>query len=102
MENAFHFDQMIPQLLFITGGGDSQAILNWLLQSSHGTNFMEIFLSGIHVDQPIVDVVVEIFLKTKDWEGIHMGQCTGMVQGLIEHACLHVQKVSVLCDSHGI
>jgi hypothetical protein len=88
---------MIPQLLFVTGGGDSQAIVTRIQKSKHDAHFTEIFLSGIHVDQPILEALFDI-LEHGKWEGIHMGQCTGMVHNLIEHSCSRVQKLSLLCD----
>lgn len=88
---------MIPQLLFVTGGGNSEAIVTRLQKSKRNTHFTEIFLSGVHITEEVLEALLDV-LSIKEWEGIHMGQCTGFMQQLISKSCAHVQKLSLLCD----
>ena len=97
MSTSFRFDKMIPQLLFVTGGGSSEAIVDRIRKSKYDANFSEIFLSGVHIDASILKELSEV-LQEGEWEGIHMGQCSGLVHSLIEYACPHVHKLSLLCD----
>ena len=67
---------MIPQFLFLTGGGGSDGTVTRILKSRHDKQFTEIFLSGVHVDRPIVQAILDILKNGKRWEGLHMSQCT--------------------------
>lgn len=91
---------MIPQFLFLTGGGGSDGTVTRILKSRHDKQFTEIFLSGVHVDRPIVQAILDILKNGKRWEGLHMSQCTGMVHDLIQHSSPFVSKLSILCDFH--
>jgi hypothetical protein len=100
MQTSFRFDTMIPQLLFITGVGDSLAIASRMQASSQDENLTELFLSGVHVDATIVSTVAYL-LEQDRWEGLHLGQeCTGMVAEILEIACREVAKISILNDSN--
>lgn len=97
---------MIPQLLFITGGLNSRAIVVQLDKattqasnpSSNDEEFRELFLSSIHIDIPVVNAIRRL-LAVKQLDGIHFGRCTGLVHYVLEDACANgVQKFSLLCD----
>lgn len=94
---------MIPQLLFITGGLNSRAIVAQLDNATDASirkneEFRELFLSSIHIDIPVVNAIRRL-LKVKKLDGIHFGRCTGLVNFVLEEACANgVQKFSLLCD----
>lgn len=97
----------IPQLLFITGTGESSAIVERILRATNNNKtspssvYSEIFISGVHVDDPILQAL-DGALNNGNWNGIHIAHCSGLIQNLIEVACQCVQKLSLLNDFHRI
>jgi hypothetical protein len=92
---------MFRQLLFLTGGGDSHAIVHRLSKLSENSTFTELYISGIHIDEIIEDAVVKVLQFKRNWVGIHIAHCTGRLNELIESVMLHdrVKKVSLLSDA---
>lgn len=91
------FSKIIPQLLFVTGSGESHSIVKRIQLSSQNAEFSEIFLSGVHVDIGIFHALVDV-LTRREWNGLHMAQCSGLVSELIEASSPLVEKLSILGD----
>jgi hypothetical protein len=68
--------------------------------ASQDETLTELFLSGVHVDATIVSTVSYLLQQDRTWEGIHLGQCTGMMAEILEVACRKVPKISILNDSN--
>lgn len=94
---SFSFNEMIPQLLFVTGSGESHSIVKQIQLSSQNAAFSEIFLSGVHVDIGIFHALVDV-LTRREWNGLHMAQCCGLIPELIEASSPLVEKLSILGD----
>eukprot|EP00980_Cylindrotheca_fusiformis_P020585 scaffold7641_cov115-Cylindrotheca_fusiformis.AAC.31 len=94
---AFPFDEMIPQLLFVTGNGNNRSVVKSMKRSSRNRAFSEMFLSGVDVDIDIFNTIVDI-LNSRKWNGIHMAECTGLIPELIEAVSPLVEKLSILGD----
>jgi hypothetical protein len=102
---------MIPNLLFITGGFDATAIVEQLEraataqhENSDVSSFRELFLSGIHIDLPVlfaIERLLNIKKKTLPLEGVHFALCSGLVDRCLQALCSSgVRKLSLLCEFH--
>lgn len=95
---SFSFDNMVPQLLFVTGNGDSHSIIKRIMCSIQNTSFSEVFLSGVNVDTAILNTLIRL-LSSREWNGLHMAECSGLIPDLIEASSPLVAKLSILGDS---
>jgi hypothetical protein len=91
------FSKIIPQLLFVTGSGESHSIVKRIQLSSQNTESSEIFLSGVHVDIGIFHALVDV-LARREWNGLHMAQCSGLIPELLKASSPLVEKLSILGD----
>lgn len=94
---SFSFDAMIPQLLFITGNGSSQEVVERIRAASQNDAYTEIFLSHVPVDETLLEGVQERLISRK-WDGVHLAQCTGMIPQLLQACAPLVEKFSIMGD----
>jgi Ran GTPase-activating protein (RanGAP) involved in mRNA processing and transport len=89
---------MTSQYLFVTGS-HSESIVERLYKHKHDERFRELYVSMIDIDDRISDAIVEVLSdETRTWDGIHVAQCTGNVDVVINHVLeqSRVKKFSLL------